>query len=236
VYGQSSVPVLTVKTDSLNLFDSARNRLVPVALYLPETYKGGQKQKVVILSHGYTVNQPGANRGYSYITENLASKGYFVASIQHELPGDEVMPYVGIPQLVRRPYWERGSANILFVLNELKKRYPNLDYDHLILIGHSNGADMTALFAQQHPELVDKIIELDNRRMALPRTAHPKIYSIRSSDQPADEGVLPAEEERVKFGITIVKLPNTIHNDMGDRANPRQRKEINDYIMQFLNN
>jgi hypothetical protein len=177
----------------------------------------------------------GDNTAYSYLTGNLASKGYFVISIQHELPTDDLMLTTGIPQVVRRPFWDRGVENILFVLNSFKKSNPQLDYRHLILIGHSNGADMTALFAQKYPEMVDKISTLDNRRMALPRVAHPKIYSLRSSDQPADEGVLPTQEARVSYGIRIIKLPNTIHNDMNDRANTAQRKEINDYILGFLN-
>jgi len=62
-----------------------------------------------------------------------------------------------------------------------------------------------------------------------------KIYSLRSSDQPADEGVLPSAEETEKFGMTIIKLPNTIHNDMDDHANERQRKEIQNYVLTFLN-
>ncbi|MBB5621242.1 hypothetical protein HDE69_002295 [Pedobacter cryoconitis] len=47
---------------------------------------------------------------------------------------------------------------------------------------------MSMLFATQHPELVDKVISLDNRRMPFPRVSKPRIYSLRSSDQPADEG------------------------------------------------
>jgi hypothetical protein len=82
--------------------------------------------------------------------------------------------------------------------------------------------------------LADKIISLDNRRMELPRTSQPKIYSLRSSDQSADEGVLPTVEEQKKFGIKIIKLPNTIHNDMNDRGNKRQRREINTFIIDFL--
>ena len=191
-------------------------------------------QKLVLFSHGYAENIPGANKGYSYLTKKLASKGYFVVSIQHELPTDDLIPKTGIPQVVRRPNWERGAENILFVLNELKKINPDLDYKHLILIGHSNGGDMSVLFAHKYPDLVDKIISLDNRRMELPRTSHPKIYSLRSSDQPADEGVLPTVAEQEKFGITIIKLPNTIHNVMSDRGNKKQKREINDYVMRFL--
>jgi len=228
-----NAPALEYSWDTLNLFDSARHRAIPVALYVPRNIP--MNKEVVIFSHGYGANQGGDNRHYSYLTGNLASKGYFVISIQHELPTDDLIPTTGIPQVVRRPFWERGAENILFVLNAFKKSNPQLDYSHVILIGHSNGADMTALFAQKYPDLVDKIITLDNRRMSLPRTAHPKIYSLRSSDQPADEGVLPTDEEQVRYGMKIIKLPNTTHNDMSDRANPAQRKEINDYIMGFLN-
>jgi pimeloyl-ACP methyl ester carboxylesterase len=233
---QTSVGNPTVKLDTVTLFDSTRNRPIPVAFYHPKTdtkQKLG-KQKLVIFSHGYGGNKGGDNLTYSYITEKLASEGYFVASIQHELPTDDLIPLTGVPQVVRRPFWERGVVNILFVLNALSKSHPALDFEHCVLMGHSNGGDMTALFAEKYPHLVDKIITLDNRRMALPRTRKPRVYSIRSSDQPADEGVLPTDDEQKKFGITIVKLPNTIHNDMGNSANAAQRKEINDYIAQFL--
>jgi len=70
--------------------------------------------------------------------------------------------------------------------------------------------------------------------MPFPRTQHPKIYSLRSSDQPADDGVLPTLEEQAAFGITVVKLPNTIHNNMDDNANESQRKEIITYVLGFL--
>lgn len=223
-----------VKLDSSNWFDTSRKRLIPVAFYSPKTNQKIINQRVVIVSHGYAENKPGANKGYSYLTRNLASKGYFVVSIQHELPTDDLIPKTGIPQVVRRPNWERGAENILFVLNELKKINRDLDYKHLILIGHSNGGDMTVLFAHKYPNLVDKIISLDNRRMELPRTFQPKVYSLRSSDQPVDAGVLPTVEEQKKFGITIIKLPNTIHNAMSDSGNERQKKEINTYVRRFL--
>jgi predicted esterase len=232
--GQSRTSTFTIKTDSIMLFDSARQRPIPVALYQPKTSKIIPKQQLVIFSHGYGANKGGDNVAYSYLTELLASKGYFVVSIQHELPTDSLMPTQGIPQVVRRPFWERGVANILFALQSLLKAHPHLGFEHLALIGHSNGGDMTALFAELHPSLVDKIITLDNRRMALPRTGKPRVYSLRSSDQIADEGVVPSAEEQKKFSMTILKLPNTIHNNMDDHANAAQRKEINELVLQFL--
>lgn len=223
-----------VKIDSLELLDRERNRLIPVALYLPDTEKNLTIQQVIILSHGYGGNRGGDNKAYTYLTEFLASHGYFVASIQHELPTDELLPMTGKPQEVRRPNWERGVQNILFVIEELKRRKPMLDYKHLTLIGHSNGGDMSMLFAHKYPDKVDKVISLDNRRMPFPRVEQPKIFSLRSSDQVADEGVLPTSEEQQKYKMRVIKLQNTIHNDMDDHANAEQRKEINNYILGFL--
>lgn len=93
---------------------------------------------------------------------------------------------------------------------------------------------MTALFPQKYPNVVDKIITLDNRRMVLPKTHKPQVYSIRSSDQPADEGVLPTEREVKMFGMKIIKLASTTHNEMDDNANDEQRKEIQNHILKFL--
>jgi predicted peptidase len=224
-----------VKLDSIVMFDNAREREVPVVFYLPKTYKKITKQPIIIFSHGYYQNAAGSNKKYSYITERLASKGYFVASIQHELLTDSLIPKAGIPQIVRRPFWNRGADNIFFVIAQLKQSNPDLDFKHITLIGHSNGADMTALFPQKYPNVVDRIITLDNRRMLLPKSKQVKVYSIRSSDQAADEGVLPSEDDAKKYSIRIVKLTNTIHNHMDNNANEVQRKEINDYILSFLN-
>jgi predicted esterase len=217
------------------LYDQSRQRVIPIAIYKPETDKKVKNQKVVIFSHGYGQNKGGDYLAYTYLTAFLASKGFFVASIQHELPSDDLLPLTGIPQIVRRPFWERGADNILFVINELKKTNPELDFKHLTIIGHSNGADMTALFPQKYPNIAYKIITLDNRRMALPKTKDVKVYSLRSSDQPADEGVLPTSAEQKQFGIKIIKLPTTTHNEMDDHANDEQRQEIRNYLLTFLN-
>jgi len=48
----------------------------------------------------------------------------------------------------------------------------------------------------KYPGVVDKIITLDNSRMPLPGTKHPKVFSLRSSDRPADEGVMPTAWEQ----------------------------------------
>ncbi|WP_317164763.1 serine aminopeptidase domain-containing protein [Hymenobacter ginkgonis] len=201
-----------------------------MALYWPN--KGGSKTrlKAAIISHGYG----GQHTGYSFIARNLVAHGYFVASIQHELPTDEPIPLVGTPQLVRRPNWERGVQNILFVRQELHHRYPRLDFSRLLLVGHSNGGDVSMLFAQEYPRLVQRVISLDNRRMPFPRARRPRILSLRSSDQVADSGVVHTLAEQRHFSSTVVTLPHTIHNDMWDGATAAQQQEINALISAFL--
>lgn len=221
-------------TKKVDYIDASRDRKIPVAFY----YKQGLEKKkmpVVIFSHGYGRNNPGSNLTYQYLLENLAQKGYFVASIQHELATDDLVPLEGKPQVVRRPNWDRGAENILFILNQLKKEYPNLDYQKVTIAGHSNGGDMSVLFADKHPDLVWKLITLDQRRYPFPQLSKPKIYSLRSNDQPADDGVLPSMEEQKNLGMTIIKLPNTIHNDMDDSGTLDQKKEILTYFLKFLN-
>ncbi|MBP1164192.1 pimeloyl-ACP methyl ester carboxylesterase [Chryseobacterium sp. PvR013] len=222
-----------VKVVTLTFLDQSRNRKVPVAFYYPETDKKILNPQVIIFNHGYGLNKGGDYLVYSYLTEKLASKGYFTVSIQHELATDSLLPTEGNLQMVRRPFWQNGSDNILFVLNELKKTKPELDYKHLTLIGHSNGGDMAALFGNQHPNLVYKLITMDNRRMFLPRTSVPKIYSLRSNDYPADEGVLPNETEQKKYSITI--QPTLInHGHMDNKGSDEEKKILNDFVLKYL--
>lgn len=231
---KSQTPVqVRVKVETLSLFDKSRNRSVPVGLYLSDSQLGKSKTKklkLAIINHGYGMK----NTDYSFLAETLVANGYFVAGIQQELPTDEPMPTVGKPSEVRRPFWERGVENILFVIEELKKLYPELDTKNLLLAGHSNGGDTVMLFAEKYPTRVKKIISLDNRRMPLPRRKRLEILTIRSSDQTADDGVLPTDEEQKKFKIKIVKLANTIHNDMWDGATFEQKREMSEIIANFL--
>src|SRR5580704_5743851 len=96
------------------------------------------KLPVAILNHGNTVK----NTEYSFLANVFAARGYLVASIQHDLPTDTpLMTKEGSLYVGRLKVYERGEANILFAIGELKKMQPNADYDHLTMVGHSNGGD-----------------------------------------------------------------------------------------------
>ncbi len=218
-----------VRPEVLALVDHARNRAVPVTIYAAAA-QSGRRLVPALLSHGYGAK----GTDYSFIATHLATRGYYAVSIQHEVPGDEPLPTTGSPYQTRMPSWRRGVRNILFVIAELKKTRPDLDYARLLLIGHSQGGDTSMLFAREHPAMVEAVISLDNRRMPWPRASQPRLCSIRSSDQRADEGVLPTSEEQARFGMQIARLPATRHDDMWDGATAPQQGEILRLIDGFL--
>src|SRR5712671_449405 len=156
VVGYFTASKWAIRHQTLNLVDRARNRAVAVDLAVRwdaemKARAGMKPLPVAIVSHGNTVK----NTEYAFIANVLAARGYLVASIQHDLASDaplvtkEGSLYVG-----RLEVYERGEQNILFAINELKKLEPDADYDHLTLVGHSNGGDISMFFAQQNADLV----------------------------------------------------------------------------------
>jgi predicted dienelactone hydrolase len=222
---------IEVKTDSFRLVDPSRQRTIPVLTYAPAPGEvHSARLKLALLNHGYG----GHNSDYSFLARNLVAHGYFVASLQQDLPGDAPMPTTGEVYKNRYPYWKRGVQSMRYVLQQLPRTHPELDTHHLLLVGHSNGGDMVMLFAKEYPGQAERLISLDNRRVPLPRARRPKVLSLRSSDQVADSGVLPTPTEQARFGIQLVQLPATLHNDMWDGATLAQQQEMNATISRFL--
>jgi hypothetical protein len=226
-----------IEHQTLNLFDTARQRPVAVDLAVRRDYRmkadaGFWKLPVAIISNGNTVK----NTEYSFLANVLAARGYLVASIQQDLPTDPpLMTKVGLPYVGRRAVYEKGEANILFVLGELKKLQPNGDYQHLTLVGHSNGGDIAMFCAKQHPELVSKVITLDNLRVPFVLNDKMKILSFRSKDPnfQTDPGVLPTPEQAKADGIDIVNTKFQ-HTDMSDRGPDSVKETIQATLDKFL--
>jgi hypothetical protein len=226
-----------IRHETLNLFDSARQRPVAVDLAVRRDYEmkanaGYWKLPVAVISNGNTVK----NTEYSFLANVLAARGYLVASIQQDLPTDPpLMTRIGLPYVGRTDVYERGEANILFVVGELKKLQPNADYDHLTLVGHSNGGDVAMYCARQHPELVSKVVTLDNLRVPFVLRHKLKILSFRSKDPnfKTDPGVLPTPEQAKADGIDIVNTKYQ-HTDMSDRGPDSVKETIQATLDQFL--
>jgi pimeloyl-ACP methyl ester carboxylesterase len=222
-----------IQQDTLTLFDQVRHRSIPIAIH---TLEGDTRQAVpvVIISHGYNENKAGTYLRFSSLAEYLVIHGYAVVSIQHELPTDPPLPMQGNLRQQRSPNWERGVENISHVLEELQALRPRFALDHVSLIGHSNGGDISILFAERHPDRVGMVISLDNLRMPLPRVSKPRIASLRAMDTRADAGVLPTAEEQRRFGIEVIDMHGFKHVDFNDRASPDQRRRMNTEILRLL--
>jgi hypothetical protein len=228
-----------IRHETLNLFDAARKRPVAVDLAVRLDYElkaddGYWRLPVAIISNGNTVK----NTEYSFLANVFAARGYLVASIQQDLPTDPpLITKVGQPYVGRRGVYEKGEANILFVLQQLKKLQPNADYGHLTLVGHSNGGDTAMYFAKQHPELVSKVITLDNLRVPFVLSDKMKILSFRSKDPEfqTDPGVLPDPKQAKTGGIDIVPTQFQ-HTWMSDRGPDFAKERIQATLDEFLGN
>jgi hypothetical protein len=228
-----------IRHETLNLFDTARQRPIGVDLavrtdYVMKANAGYWKLPVAIISNGNTVK----NTEYSFVANVLAARGYLVASIQQDLPTDPpLMTKVGLPYVGRLEVYEKGEANILFVLEQLKELQPNADYDHLTLVGHSNGGDIAMYCAKRHPELVSRVITLDNLRVPFVLSDKLKILSFRSKDPnfKTDPGVLPTPEQAKADGIDIINTQFQ-HTDMSDRGPYSVRERIQATLDEFLGN
>ena len=226
-----------IRHETLDLFDATRQRPVSVDLAVRRdsemrASEGTRKLPVAIISNGNTVK----NTEYSLLENVLAARGYLVASIQQDLPSDPpLVTKIGMPYVGRLDVYKRGEANILFVVDELKKIEPNADYDHLTLVGHSNGGDIAMYTAKEHPGLVSKVITLDNLRVPFVLNDKIKILSFRSTDPnfKTDPGVLPTPEQAKLDGIDIVKTPFQ-HTWMSDRGPENAREQIEATLEKFL--
>lgn len=188
------------------------------------------KLPVAILNHGNTVKFT----EYSFLANVSAARGHIAISIQHDLPTDPPMvTKVGELYVGRQPQYLRGVANIKFAVEEMKNVQPNADYDHLTVVGHSVGADISMYFAKLHPELTKRVVTLDNLRVPFITDGRFKILSFRSKDPvfKTDPGVM--QEVREKSGIEVVQT-GFQHNDMRDTGPDVAKASIQGMLDKFL--
>jgi hypothetical protein len=90
-------------------------------------------------------------------------------------------------------------------------------------------------FAKLHPEMVKKVVTLDNLRVPFVTDGKVKILSFRSHDPvfKSDPGVVPDDETCAKAGITVVRTEYQ-HNDLSDRGPDNVKESIQTKVEQFL--
>jgi len=236
--GYFTVSKWAIRHETLTFNDPARsNRPVAVDIAVRrdkelQANAGMITLPVAILNHGNTVKFT----EYSFLANLFAARGYIAISIQHDLPTDPPMvTKVGELYVGRQPQYLRGVANIMFATEEMKKVQPNADYDHLTVVGHSAGADISMYFAKLHPELTKKVVTLDNLRVPFITDGRFKILSFRSKDPvfKTDPGVMPSKEVREKSGIEVVQT-GFQHNDMRDTGPDVAKASIQGMLDKFL--
>ena len=236
--GYFTVSKWAIRHETLAFYDASRgNRPVEVDVAVRwdremQANAGMIILPLAVLNHGNTVKFT----EYSFLANVFAARGYMVVSIQHDLPTDAPMvTKVGELYVGRQPQYLRGIANIRFAIEEMHRVQPNADYDHLTMVGHSNGGDISMYFAKLYPDQIRKIVTLDNLRVPFMTDGRFKILSFRSKDPQfkTDPGVIPPEEVRQKSGIQVVQT-GFQHNDMRDTGPDKAKATIQDMLDKFL--
>ena len=227
-----------IRHETITFYDPARdNRPVAVDIAVRRDKEmqadaGMITLPVAILNHGNTVKFT----EYSFLANVFAARGYLAVSIQHDLPTDAPMvTKVGELYVGRLPQYQRDIANIRFAIDEMEKVQPNADYDHLTMVGHSMGADVSLYFAKMYPDKIKKVVTLDNLRVPFMTDGKFKILSFRSHDPvfKADPGVIPSDDICEKAGITVVRT-DFQHNDMRDTGPEQAKASIQAMLDKFL--
>lgn len=217
------------------IVDKARDRVIPISVSFPTPNAHCSQQTkcpVAFINAGYGI----AHADYQFAADVFTAKGYLTIAVAHELKSDPALNLTPPYMATRIENWHRGVVTLKFLVGELSSLYPQYDFTRLTLFGHSNGGDISALFAAIYPNQVNQIITLDHRRMLLPRNKNIRVLTLRGSDYPADHQVLLNKDELVQYPVTQITVEKSRHNDMYDGGPKwlvaRMAKEID----AFLNN
>lgn len=140
-----------VRTLELDWVDDARQRPVPVRLYLPAAASAARPAPLVLFSHGIG----GSRRGYSYLGSHFAAEGFASLHLQH-VGSDRSLWGAGNPlALMGRLQDAAQEAEAIARVHDLRFALgqalggefgSRLDGQRVVAAGHSYGAN-TALLA-----------------------------------------------------------------------------------------
>jgi predicted dienelactone hydrolase len=156
-YNPLEVSKAEVKSLTFDVQDAARNRTIPIRVYLPETHKSAP---VILFSHGLG----GSRDNNPYLGEHWAKRGYVVVFTQHI--GSDESVWKNTPPLERMGAMKKAASieayldrnkdipaviDALTRWNQEKGHALNgvFDLDHIGMSGHSFGAVTTQAMAGQ---------------------------------------------------------------------------------------
>ncbi|CAM2752968.1 alpha/beta hydrolase [Pseudoalteromonas atlantica] len=217
------------------IVDQSRNRTIPINITYPNESNQCSvhaKCPVAFVNAGYGIS----HNDYTFASKLFNAQGYLSIAVAHELKTDpslnRIQPYL----TTRMENWHRGVVTLKFLVNELSSKYPAYDFTKLTLFGHSNGGDISALYASIYPGEVSQIVTLDHRRMLIPRNKNIRVLTLRGSDYPADANVLLNDTELKEFPVSQIKIEKSRHNDMHDGGPTWLVDQMSKEVGTFLDN
>jgi predicted dienelactone hydrolase len=187
----------------LDWADAARQRPVPVRLYLPN---GARRVPLLVFSHGIG----GSRRGYRWLGEHIASQGMASLHVQHvgsdrQLWSGNVFGIVGRLQSAAQDREALARVQDLrFALDHLLagELASHIDPDRIVAAGHSYGANTTLLACGARVQRDGRAIELrDERLRAAIVISAPPFYG-------------QADTAEILHGVTVPSLHVTATEDI----------------------
>ncbi|MEZ9455016.1 alpha/beta hydrolase [Vibrio splendidus] len=224
---------LSATAQPMVIVDSTRDRSIPLEVVLPQDSDScttKEQCEVAFISAGNRV----PFTKYSFVGEMLNDRGYMTIYVDHELPSDPPLSKTGDLYKTRIENWTRGAQTLNVLQYELASRFPAYDFDKLTLVGHSNGGDISTWLSNENKSYVSQLITLDHKRVTLPKSENIRVLSIRATEYPTKEGVLPTESEQKQYGSCVVEIPNSKHMDLSDYGSNLAKQSTNDIIIGFL--
>lgn len=207
----------------------------------------GNHCPVIFLNHASCV----AMTDYAFLAEDLASHGYVVISIQHDLKGDAEGPL----------FWESRSCsrnakvidNLLYVFEWLKQQEEPLfrrkiDLNRIGFIGHSLGANSLLFWVNRSLDMVEKdtrrsllyrqdgkdvrecLVLMETTRFAFPSNSQYPIFFLFAEEREAYHRNTGALEQMLQAGHKVRYYKGSTHTSFMDHGyvNPSLPKEINE--------
>jgi len=165
----SGAPSAAYSSQTFEWFDAARERAVPVRLYLPEAASPARPVPLVVFSHGIG----GSRNGYSYLGRHWASQGYASLHLQHV--GSDRNVWMGNPfEMLGRLHDAAQESEALNRVHDLRFALdrllsgplaPRVDAQRIVAAGHSYGANTVLLAAGATVQRDGQRIDLRDARI-----------------------------------------------------------------------
>ena len=166
---QSTADSDTFTVQEFDWQDAARQRAVPVRLYLPKTANASTPVPLIVFSHGIG----GTRRGYSYLGQFWASQGYASLHLQH-VGSDRAIWTGNVFSVTGRLHAAAQDSEAMARVRDLSFALDQVlagplatrvDATRVIAAGHSYGANTTLLAAGAKVERDGKLVDLHDARI-----------------------------------------------------------------------